>query len=44
MQPLYELEIEPSDDVCRAIGRHVASLIPDGATLQNGHWPHPPLR
>ncbi|MBK8996014.1 MAG: GNAT family N-acetyltransferase [Myxococcales bacterium] len=35
-RPLYELEPEPLDDVCRAIGRHVASLIPDGATLQTG--------
>lgn len=35
-RPLHELEIEPLDDVCRAIGRHVASLIPDGATLQTG--------
>lgn len=35
-RPLFELEVEPLDDVCRAIGRHVASLIPDGATLQTG--------
>ncbi|MCC6900632.1 MAG: GNAT family N-acetyltransferase [Polyangiaceae bacterium] len=35
-RPLYELEVEPLDDVCRAIGRNVASLIPDGATLQTG--------
>jgi acyl-CoA hydrolase/GNAT superfamily N-acetyltransferase len=34
--PLYELVPEPLDDVCRAIGRNVASLIPDGATLQTG--------
>ena len=27
---------EPLDDVVREIGRHVASLIPDGATLQMG--------
>lgn len=33
---LLELTPEPLDDVCRAIGRHVASLIPDGATLQTG--------
>ncbi|MEZ4225787.1 MAG: GNAT family N-acetyltransferase [Polyangiaceae bacterium] len=35
-RPLPELEVEPLDDVCREIGRHVASLIPDGATLQTG--------
>ena len=35
-RPLYELHIEPLDDVCRSIGRNVASLIPDGATLQTG--------
>jgi acyl-CoA hydrolase/GNAT superfamily N-acetyltransferase len=35
-RPLHQLEVEPLDDVCRAIGRHVASLIPDGATLQTG--------
>jgi acyl-CoA hydrolase/GNAT superfamily N-acetyltransferase len=34
--PLLTLEPEPLDDVCRAIGRHVASLVPDGATLQTG--------
>jgi acyl-CoA hydrolase/GNAT superfamily N-acetyltransferase len=34
--PLYELPNEPLDDVCRAIGRHVASLIPNAATLQTG--------
>jgi acyl-CoA hydrolase len=34
--PLPELVPPPLDDVCRAIGRHVASLIPDGATLQTG--------
>jgi acyl-CoA hydrolase/GNAT superfamily N-acetyltransferase len=34
--PLFELATEPLDDVCRAIGRHVASLVPDGATLQTG--------
>jgi acyl-CoA hydrolase/GNAT superfamily N-acetyltransferase len=34
--PLLTLETEPLDDVCRAIGRHVASLVPDGATLQTG--------
>lgn len=27
---------EPLDDIDRAIGRHVASLVPDGATLQTG--------
>ncbi len=34
--PLPELRSEPLDDVCREIGRNVASLIPDGATLQMG--------
>jgi acyl-CoA hydrolase len=34
--PLPELAPEPLDDVCREIGRNVASLIPDGATLQLG--------
>ncbi|MBK7582227.1 MAG: GNAT family N-acetyltransferase [Myxococcales bacterium] len=34
--PLHQLAVEPLDDVCRAIGRNVASLIPDGATLQTG--------
>ena len=34
--PLPERQPEPLDDVVRAIGRNVASLIPDGATLQMG--------
>jgi acyl-CoA hydrolase len=34
--PLPERAPEPLDDVVRAIGRNVASLIPDGATLQMG--------
>ena len=34
--PLPELPPLPLDDVCREIGRNVASLIPDGATLQLG--------
>lgn len=34
--PLPERTPEPLDDVVRAIGRNVASLIPDGATLQMG--------
>ncbi len=34
--PLLELPVEPPDDVAREIGRHVATLIPDGATLQVG--------
>jgi acyl-CoA hydrolase/GNAT superfamily N-acetyltransferase len=34
--PILELEIEPLDDVSLAIGRHVAGLIPNGATLQTG--------
>ncbi|MDC0746164.1 acetyl-CoA hydrolase/transferase family protein [Polyangium mundeleinium] len=33
---LPERQAEPLDDVDRAIGRHVASLVPDGATLQMG--------
>ncbi len=33
---LPELQAEPLDEVTRAIGRHVATLIPDGATLQTG--------
>jgi acyl-CoA hydrolase/GNAT superfamily N-acetyltransferase len=35
-RPLLELKPEPPDDVCMAIGRHVASLIADGATIQTG--------
>jgi acyl-CoA hydrolase/GNAT superfamily N-acetyltransferase len=35
-QPLPELVREPEDDVSRELGRHVARLIPDGATLQVG--------
>ncbi len=34
--PLPELPPQPLDDVFREIGRNVASLIPDGATLQMG--------
>jgi acyl-CoA hydrolase/GNAT superfamily N-acetyltransferase len=34
--PIATLEPEPLDDVCREIGRHVASLVPDAATLQTG--------
>ncbi|MFL6194244.1 MAG: acetyl-CoA hydrolase/transferase family protein [Thermoanaerobaculia bacterium] len=34
--PLPERLPEPLDDVVREIGRNVASLIPDGATLQLG--------
>jgi len=34
--PLPELVPEPADETSRAIGRHVASLIPDGATIQVG--------
>ena len=34
--PLPEHAPEPLDEVARAIGRHVAGLIPDGATLQTG--------
>lgn len=35
-QPLFELEAEPADPVSTAIGDLVASLVPDGATLQVG--------
>jgi acyl-CoA hydrolase/GNAT superfamily N-acetyltransferase len=34
--PIPELQIEPLDETHRSIGRHVASLIQDGATLQTG--------
>ena len=34
--PLLEHKGEPLGDVERAIGSHVASLVPDGATLQTG--------
>jgi acyl-CoA hydrolase len=34
--PLPELTAEPLDDVFREIGRHVAGLIENGATLQMG--------
>ena len=34
--PLPELSAEPNTDVYREIGRNVASLIPDGATIQTG--------
>ena len=35
-RPLLELKTEPPDEVCTAIGRNVASLIADGATIQTG--------
>ena len=35
-RPLLELQPEPFTDVQRRIGENVASLIPDGATLQTG--------
>ncbi len=35
-RPLLELVREPPGEIDREIGRHVASLIPDGATLQAG--------
>ena len=35
-RPLLELKPEPFTDLQRRIGQHVASLIPDGATLQVG--------
>ncbi|HET9959090.1 MAG TPA: GNAT family N-acetyltransferase [Polyangiaceae bacterium] len=34
--PLLELLPEPLDDVAEEIGKNVATLIPDGATLQTG--------
>lgn len=34
--PLTEIRITPPDETSLAIGRHLASLIPDGATLQLG--------
>ncbi|MBI2897522.1 MAG: GNAT family N-acetyltransferase [Deltaproteobacteria bacterium] len=34
--PLPERVPEAPDDVARQIGKHIASLIPDGATLQTG--------
>ena len=34
--PLLALTPEPLDDVDRAIGEHVAHLVPNGATLQTG--------
>jgi acyl-CoA hydrolase/GNAT superfamily N-acetyltransferase len=35
-RPLLEHTADPPGDVERAIGGHIASLIPDGATLQTG--------
>lgn len=35
-RPLPSFEPEPFDDVARAIGRHTADLVPNGATLQMG--------
>lgn len=34
--PILERSPEPPDEVALRIGRHVASLVPDGATLQTG--------
>ncbi len=34
--PILELAAEPLDEVSLEIGRHVASLVPNGATLQTG--------
>src|SRR6185369_2399110 len=34
--PLLQRQAEPPDRISEEIGRHVASLIPDGATLQMG--------
>ena len=43
---LPELAIEPPDAVAAEIGRHVAKLVPDGATLQTGigRIPHAVLK
>lgn len=35
-RPLLELHPEPFTEVQRRVGEHVATLIPDGATLQTG--------
>jgi acyl-CoA hydrolase/GNAT superfamily N-acetyltransferase len=35
-EPVLELHPRPLDEVSLEIGRHVATLIPDGATLQTG--------
>ncbi|HMJ14022.1 MAG TPA: 4-hydroxybutyrate coenzyme A transferase, partial [Polyangiaceae bacterium] len=35
-QPLPELVAEPASEIYAEIGRNVASLIPDGATIQTG--------
>lgn len=35
-EPIFEVAPEPLDEVALAIGRHVASIIEDGATLQMG--------
>jgi 4-hydroxybutyrate CoA-transferase len=35
-EPLYDYPPTPIGDVERAIGRHVAGLVPDGATVQVG--------
>jgi acyl-CoA hydrolase/RimJ/RimL family protein N-acetyltransferase len=34
--PILEHAPHPADEVARRIGKHIASLIPDGATLQMG--------
>jgi acyl-CoA hydrolase/GNAT superfamily N-acetyltransferase len=34
--PMLELSSQPIDEVSSEIGRHVGTLIPDGATLQTG--------
>ncbi len=34
--PLHEHKPEPLDDIDMAIGRHIASVVPNGATLQLG--------
>ena len=35
-RPLHELTVEPPTELQRRIAENVASLIPDGATLQTG--------
>ena len=34
--PIFEFSHQPADDVARRIGRHIAELVEDGATLQMG--------
>ena len=36
--PIHLHEITPISKIEKQIGKHVADLIEDGATLQNGDW------